>query len=127
MIPKHKQHDRESNLAELNAILQKSAGNVANLDDEDIFELQQLCSREISSQLRETYARYYPGVNPLVALLRDETHRLRINQMGVAKHLGVSYVHYNKVVTGRGRIGIRMAKRIQKILGIDANFILENM
>lgn len=108
-------------------MLQKSAGNVANLADEDIFELQRLCSREISYRLRETYARYYPGVNPLVAILRDEPHRLRMTQMGAAKNLGVSYIHYNKVVTERDRIGIEMAKRIHKVLGVDANFILENL
>ncbi len=127
MKSKNQKKGQTNHTTALNALLSKSEGDIANLSKEERMKLQQLCTDEIVHELNETYATLHPGVNPLIAALRDETYRGRTTQTALAKRLGISYTYYNKIVTGREHIGANVAKRIYRELGIDGNFILENI
>jgi hypothetical protein len=117
--------EKDNHVAELNALLKKSDGDVANLSSEELQALQRLCSLEMERELCAEYAQFYPNENPLVAVLKDEVYRKRTDQPSIAKALGMSIYHYNKIIHGHNAIGLDVAKRIHRNLGLDGNFILK--
>lgn len=121
-----KKRDENENKS-VNALLRKSAGDIANLTDDELAELQRLCTKRLIKHISEACTVHHPGVNPLVACLREEAYRRRISQAKAAEILGISYGHYNKIITGKISAGTALAKRMNKEFGIDGNFILENL
>lgn len=117
----------ESGDESVNTLLRKSEGDIARLTDDEVLELQRMLTERVIKNLSETVTPYHPGVNPLIACLREEAHHRRLSQVEAAEMLGISYGHYNKLISGKFKTGISVAKRLHKNFGLDGNFILENL
>ncbi|MEI8226473.1 MAG: helix-turn-helix transcriptional regulator [Bacteroidota bacterium] len=53
-------------------------------------------------------------------------HKRRMKQRDLARELEVSEARISDILRGKTNIGMSLAKKIHKKLGIDGNFILEN-
>ncbi len=63
---------------------------------------------------------------PLLLLIEDAMHKRRMKQRDLARELEVSEARISDILRGKTNIGMSLAKKIHKKLGIDGNFILEN-
>ena len=63
---------------------------------------------------------------PLVLLIEDAMHKRRMKQRDLARELDVSEARISDILRGKANIGMTLAKKIHKKLGIDGNLILEN-
>ncbi len=126
MKSKSNHNKGEEYTAELNALLQKSDGNIKNLSMEEVEQLQKLCTRKMMKDTRDAYESSYPNKGVIEALLLNETHRGRMTQSQLAQKLDVSYPHLSKVINGKERIGIHLAKSMYRNLGVDGNLLLDN-
>ena len=63
---------------------------------------------------------------PLVVLIEDAMHKRRMKQRDLARELEVSEARISDILRGKANIGMSLAKKIHKKLGIDGNLILEN-
>ena len=63
---------------------------------------------------------------PLILLIEDAMHKRRMKQRDLARELEVSEARISDILRGKTNIGMSLAKKIHKKLGIDGNFILEN-
>jgi HTH-type transcriptional regulator/antitoxin HigA len=64
--------------------------------------------------------------SPLVLLLEDAMHKRRMKQRDLARELDVSEARISDILRGKANIGMSLAKKIHKKLGIDGNLIIEN-
>ena len=64
---------------------------------------------------------------PLVLLIEDAMHKRRMKQRDLARELEVSEARISDILRGKANIGMTLAKKIHKKLGIDGNLILENV
>jgi len=62
----------------------------------------------------------------LVVLIEDAMHKRRMKQRDLARELEVSEARISDILRGKSNIGLSLAKKIHKKLGIDGNLILEN-
>ncbi|MEI7727382.1 MAG: helix-turn-helix domain-containing protein [Bacteroidota bacterium] len=63
---------------------------------------------------------------PLVLLIEEAMHKRRMKQRDLARELDVSEARISDILRGKANIGMTLAKKIHKKLGIDGNLILEN-
>ena len=63
---------------------------------------------------------------PLVLLIEDAMHKRRMKQRDLARELDVSEARISDILRGKATIGMTLAKKIHKKLGIDGNLILES-
>jgi HTH-type transcriptional regulator/antitoxin HigA len=63
---------------------------------------------------------------PLILLIEDAMHKRRMKQRDLARELEVSEARISDILRGKTNIGMSLAKKIHKKLGIDGNLILEN-
>ena len=63
---------------------------------------------------------------PLLLLIEDAMHKRRMKQRDLARELEVSEARISDILRGKTNIGMSLAKKIHKKLGIDGNLILEN-
>jgi HTH-type transcriptional regulator/antitoxin HigA len=63
---------------------------------------------------------------PLVVLIEDAMHKRRMKQRDLARELDVSEARISDILRGKANIGMSLAKKLHKKLGIDGNLILEN-
>lgn len=111
----------------LNALLQKTEGDIGRLGRDELHELQRLVSKEVEQDYRDTFARYYPKKGMIAALLHEEMHQRRVNRKQMCEVLGISREHFGKLLNDKARLGLYYAQIIHEEFGIDANFLLKNM
>lgn len=63
--------------------------------------------------------------SPLIATIEDYFYSHGMKQKEGAKLLGVNESQFSQIMSGRRKISMTFAKRLHKMLGIDANLILE--
>jgi len=117
--------DTENNLSALNALLTKSKGDVANLLPDEVIELQRLTSKHLADEFRSIAEKYYPKRPLITALLKEEMHRRRVSQYQLCELLGMKVEYFNKIITGRTKIGMKTANKIRRQLDIDGNYIMD--
>ncbi|MDR3326552.1 MAG: helix-turn-helix domain-containing protein [Prevotellaceae bacterium] len=117
--------DTENNLSALNALLAKSKGDVANLVSNEIIELQRLASKHLANEFRSIAEKYYPKRPLITALLKEEMHRRRVSQYQLCEILGMNAEYFNKIITGKTKIGMKTANKIRQRLGVDGNYIMD--
>ncbi len=115
------------NSGQLNALLQKAGGSIANLTAEEKQLLQRLVGREVAKDYRETFAAHYPQKNMIAALLLEEAYKRRMTTRQMIQTLGMSRVHFTRIIAGKAKPGLYYIQAIHEKLGVDANFLIENL
>lgn len=113
--------------SQLNALLQKAEGSIANLTVEEKQMMQRLISDEVAKDYKELFAVHYPRKAVIAALLMEETHKRRMNLNRMCDTLGMTREHFSKILSGKSKLGLHYAQAIHQKLQVDANFILENI
>lgn len=63
--------------------------------------------------------------SPLISSIEDYFYAHGMKQKEGAKLLGVNESQFSQIMSGRRKISMSFAKRLHKMMGIDANLILE--
>lgn len=96
-------------------------------------EMDNAYTQEIGklSKLMATFEDEYLNIlplrqkSPLIATIEDYFYSHGMKQKEGAKLLGVNESQFSQIMSGRRKISMTFAKRLHKMLGIDANLILE--
>ena len=99
-------------------------GGFSGLSPEDAAELQRL------SVLAEAYEDSIPvfPINPpqsLEQMIRLKMMQLNIRQKEMSKMLDITESHLSEVLAKKRRVNMDLAKKLRKVLKIEADFILE--
>jgi len=63
--------------------------------------------------------------NPLIVTIEKEMRKKELNQRQTAELLEVKENTFSQILAGKRNISMKMAKRIRKVLNINADLILE--
>lgn len=96
-------------------------------------EMDNVYTREIGklSELMAAYEDEYLNIlplrqkSPLISSIEDYFYAHGMKQKEGAKLLGVNESQFSQIMSGRRKISMSFAKRLHKMMGIDANLILE--
>ena len=96
-------------------------------------EMDNVYTREIGklSELMAAYEDEYLNIlplrqkSPLISSIEDYFYSHGMKQKEGAKLLGVNESQFSQIMSGRRKISMSFAKRLHKMMGIDANLILE--
>ena len=96
-------------------------------------EMDNVYTQEIGklSELMAAYEDEYLNIlplrqkSPLIATIEDYFYAHGMKQKEGAKLLGVNESQFSQIMSGRRKISMSFAKRLHKMMGIDANLILE--
>lgn len=100
-------------------------GGFASLSKKESNELQEL------SLLVEAYEdqilKKMPLPMTITGVVSDKMVELNINQNGLAQLLGLGNSKLSQILNGKRRPDVLFLKAVHEKLGIDCNFILENI
>ena len=96
-------------------------------------EMDNVYTQEIGklSELMAAYEDEYLNIlplrqkSPLISSIEDYFYAHGMKQKEGAKLLGVNESQFSQIMSGRRKISMTFAKRLHKMMGIDANLILE--
>ena len=96
-------------------------------------EMDNVYTQEIGklSELMAAYEDEYLNIlplrqkSPLISSIEDYFYAHGMKQKEGAKLLGVNESQFSQIMSGRRKISMSFAKRLHKMMGIDANLILE--
>ena len=96
-------------------------------------EMDNVYTQEIGklSKLMAAYEDEYLNIlplrqkSPLISSIEDYFYAHGMKQKEGAKLLGVNESQFSQIMSGRRKISMTFAKRLHKMMGIDANLILE--
>ena len=96
-------------------------------------EMDKVYTQEIGklSKLMAAYEDEYLNIlplrqkSPLISSIEDYFYAHGMKQKEGAKLLGVNESQFSQIMSGRRKISMTFAKRLHKMMGIDANLILE--
>ena len=89
---------------------------------------QGICSfSELMAAYEDEYLNILPlrQKSPLISSIEDYFYAHGMKQKEGAKLLGVNESQFSQIMSGRRKISMSFAKRLHKMMGIDANLILE--
>ncbi|TAN12368.1 MAG: helix-turn-helix domain-containing protein [Chitinophagaceae bacterium] len=108
-------------LNDVNRLMSKGEENLTNKDAKDIT----LTAKAIQEYEKIHYP--FPTPKTITEMIELKMFEKKLNRVTLSKKLGIGNPKLSQILNGKREPDVKFLKAIHKTLGVDGNFILENV